>query len=184
MLDISKFVTVNEEGKAVIDTEAYKSAYDAELRKSLDTNSENTRKKLEAELRNKIEEEAKLSAEDKLNKRVEEFEASMAQRIKDFAKTQAKVKMTNAEIGEDEINTYLELVNSEDDISKIDKLIETRKKTQEDLKKKWQEELLANQPNPNANNGSTGEQSLGATMAKEYQSGSHSTTNTVTAWGK
>ena len=31
MLDISKFVTVNEDGKAVIDTEAYKSAYDAEL---------------------------------------------------------------------------------------------------------------------------------------------------------
>jgi hypothetical protein len=184
MLDISKFVTVNEEGKAVIDTEAYKSAYDAELRKSLDTNSENTRKKLEADLRKQIEEEAKLSAEDKLNKRVEEFEASMAQKIKDFAKTQAKAKMKGAEIGDDEINTYLELVNSEDDIAKIDKLIETRKKTQEDLKKKWQEEILAKQPSANANNGSTGEQSFGATMAKNYQNGSDSNTNTVTAWGK
>lgn len=184
MLDISKFVTIGEDGKAVIDKDAYQSAYDAELRKSLDTNSENTRKKLEADLRKQIEEEAKLSAEDKLNKRVEEFETSMAQRIKDFAKTQAKVKMTNAEIGEDEINTYLELVNSDDDIAKIDKLIETRKKTQDDLKKKWQEELLAKQPNPSASNGSTGEQSLGATMAKQYQSGSDSNTNTVTAWGK
>lgn len=184
MLDISKFVTVNEEGKAVIDTEAYKSAYDAELRKSLDTNSENTRKKLEAELRSKIEEEAKLSADEKLNKRIEEFESSMAQKLKDFAKKQAKAKMSSAEIGEDEINTYLELVNTDEDIAKIDKLIETRKKTQEDLKKKWQEELLANQPNPNANNGSTGEQSFGATMAKNYQKGSDSNTNTVTAWGK
>ena len=184
MLDISKFVTVGEDGKPVIDNEAFKSAYDAELRKSLDTNSENTRKKLEVELRNKIEEEAKLSAEEKFKKQVEEFEASMAQKVKDFAKTQAKAKMKGADIGDDEINTYLELVNSEDDIAKIDKLIETRKKTQEDLKKKWQEEILANQPNPNGNNGSTAEQTIGATMAKNYQNGSNTTTNTVNAWGK
>ena len=45
MLDISKFVTIGEDGKAVIDKDAYQSAYDAELRKSLDTNSEKTRKK-------------------------------------------------------------------------------------------------------------------------------------------
>ena len=184
MLDISKFVTVNEEGKAVIDTDAYKSAYDAELRKSLDTNSENTRKKLEAELRKSIEEEAKLSAEDKFKKQVEEFEASMAQKIKDFAKTQAKAKMKGAEIGDEEIDTYLELVNSEDDIAKIDKLIETRKKSQEELKKKWQEELVNNQPRPNGNNGSTSEKSYGAQMAENYQKKAQSTGNTVTAWGK
>lgn len=184
MLDISKFVTVDENGKAVIDKEAYQSAYDAELRKSLDTNSENTRKKLEAELKNKLEEEAKLSAEEKLNKRVEEFETSMAQRLKDFARTQAKAKMASAEIGEEEIETYLELVNSEDDIAKIDKLIETRKKTQEDLKKKWQEELVEKQPNPSGNNGSSGDKSLGAQMAEKYQNKSQSTGNTVTAWGQ
>ena len=89
MLDISKFVTVGEDGKAVIDNEAYKSAYDAELRKSLDTNSENTRKKLEAELRKTIEEEAKLSQEEKFKKEREEFEATMTQRLKDFAKKEA-----------------------------------------------------------------------------------------------
>lgn len=183
MLDISKFVTVNEEGKAVIDTEAYKSAYDAELRKSLDTNSENTKKKLEAEIRKTLEEEAKLSAEEKLKKDREEFETSMAKRLKEFAQTQAKSKMALAEIGEDEINTYLELVNSEEDIAKIDKLIETRKKTQEELKKKWQEELVNNQPTPNGNNSSEGEKSYGAQMAENYQKGSQSTAKTVTAWG-
>ena len=183
MLDISKFVTVGEDGKAVIDNEAYKSAYDAELRKSLDTNSENTRKKLEAELRKTIEEEAKLSQEEKFKKEREEFEATMTQRLKDFAKKEAKAKMVSAEIGEDEINTYLELVNCDDDIAKIDKLIETRKKTQEDLKKKWQEEILASQPNPNASNGSN-EKTLGAQMAEQYQKDAQSTGNTVTAWGK
>lgn len=184
MLDISKFVTVNEEGKAVIDTEAYKSAYDAELRKSLDTNSENTKKKVEAEIRKQLEEEAKLSAEEKLKKDREDFESSMAKRLKDFAQTQAKTKMKIAEIGDEEITTYLELVNSEEDIAKIDKLIETRKKAQEDLKKKWQEEIVNNQPNPNGNNGSTGEKSFGAQMAEQYQNRTKSTGNTVTAWGQ
>lgn len=184
MLDISKFVTVDEEGKAVIDTEAYKSAYDAELRKSLDTNSENTKKKLEAEIRKTLEEEAKLSAEEKLKKDREDFEASMAKRLKDFAQTQAKSKMTLAEIGEDEINTYLELVNSEEDIAKIDRLIETRKKAQEDLKKKWQEELVNQQPSPSGNNGAGGDKSFGAQMAEQYQTKTQATGNTVTAWGK
>ena len=184
MLDISKFVTVDENGKAVIDTEAYKSAYDAELRKSLDTNSENTKKKFEAELRKSIEEEAKLSAEEKFKKQVEEFEKSMTQRITDFAKKQAKAKMVSAEIGEEEINTYLELVNTDDDIAKIDKLIETRKKTQEELKKKWQEELVNSQPNPSGNQSSGAEKSYGAQMAEQYQNRTQSTGNTVTAWGK
>ena len=66
MLDISKFVTVDDNGKPVIDNNAFQSAYDAELRKSLDTNSENTKKKLETEIRKQLEEEARLSAEEKL----------------------------------------------------------------------------------------------------------------------
>lgn len=184
MLDISKFVTVDENGKPVIDTEGFQSAYDAEFRKSLETNSENTRKKVESEVRKQLEEEAKLTAEEKLKKEREEFETSMTQRLKEFAQKQAKSKMSLAQIEEEEINTYLELVNSEEDIAKIDKLIETRKKTQEALKKKWQEELIGNQPIPNGNNGSTGEKSLGQQMAEKYQSNSQSTTNTVTAWGK
>ena len=184
MLDISKFVTVDENGKAVIDTEAYKSAYDAELRKSLDTNSENTKKKLEAEIRKNLEEEAKLSAEEKLKKEKEDFETYKKEEIRKFAHERAKVKMTDAEMGEDEINTYLELVNSHEDIAKIEKLIETRKKNQEELKKKWQEELVNSQPNPNGNQSSGAEKSYGAQMAEQYQNRTNSTGNTVTAWGK
>ena len=184
MLDISKFVTVDENGKAVIDTEAYKSAYDAELRKSLDTNSENTKKKLEAEIRKNLEEEAKLSAEEKLKKEKEDFETYKKEEIKKFAHERAKVKMTDAEMGEDEINTYLELVNSNEDIAKIEKLIETRKKTQEELKKKWQEELVNSQPNPNGNQSSGAEKEYGAQMAEQYQKRTQSSGNTVTAWGQ
>lgn len=181
MLDISKFVTVDDNGKPVIDNDAYRSAYDAELRKSLDTNSENTRKKLESEIRKQVEEEAKLSAEEKLKKDREEFELSMAKRLKDFAQKQAKIKMSNAEFDEDEINTYLELVNDEESLSKIDKIIEVRKKQTETLKQKWQEELGERQPNPQ-NNSNTTPNSLGKQMALNYQNRLDDGTPKVTAF--
>lgn len=182
MLDISKFVTVGDDGKAVIDTDAYQSAYDAELRKSLDTNSENTRKKLETEIRKQLEEEAKLSAEEKLKKDREEFEASMAEKIKSFAQKQARTLMKGAEFADEEIDSYLELVSDEDSLSKITKIIDVRKKQNEALKQKWQEELSENQPNPQSNN-SPAVDSLGKQMALKYQNKSDSNEPKVTAFG-
>lgn len=183
MLDISKFVTVDENGKAVIDTKAFESAYDAELRKSLDSNSANTRKKLEDEIRKSLEEEAKLTAEEKLKKDREAFEAEMAQQRKDFAREQAKIKMSSAELKDEEIETYLELVHSNDDIAKIDKLLETRKASIEAMKQQWQNDIMNKQPDPNNNNNSGGEASLGATMARKYQHKTDDGTPKVTAFG-
>lgn len=183
MLDISKFVTVDDNGKAVIDTKAYESAYDAELRKSLDSNTANTRKKLEDEIRKNLEEEAKLTAEEKLKKEREDFEADMAKRMKDFAQKRAKSLMSAQSLAEDEINTYLELVNSDDDIVKIEKLLETRKASIEAMKKQWENDIVNNQPNPNNNNNGGGEASLGATMAKKYQHRTDDGTPKVTAFG-
>lgn len=183
MLDISKFVTVDENGKVQIDSDAYKSAYDADLRKSLDTNSENTRKKLEKEIREQLTEEAKLSAEEKLKKDREDFEVDMTNRLKAFAQKQAEIKMKNANFDDDEISTYLELVNDDESLSKIDKIIASRAKKTEELKKQWQSEISQNQPNPTSNAGDGGEtESLGKRMAMKYQNGS-SSDNTVTAWG-
>ena len=183
MIDISKFVTVDENGKAVIDTDAYKSAYDSEMRKSLDTNSENTRKKLEAEIRKSLAEEAKLSAEEKLKKEREDFEASMAQRLRDFAQYQAKSKMKSAGLDEEEIATYLELVTDEESIAKIDKLLDLRNKRAETLKKEWEQSVLTSQKTPETSNSGEENASYGATMAREYQSKAQ-TGPKVSAWGQ
>lgn len=183
MIDISKFVTVDENGKAVIDADAYKSAYDAEMRKSLDTNSENTRKKLEAEIRKTLAEEAKLSAEEKLKKEREDFEASMAQRLKDFAQYQAKSKMKGAGLNDEEIETYLELVTDEESIAKIDKLLDLRNKRTESLKKEWEQSVLTSQKNPETSNSGDETASLGATMARKYQHKTDDGTPKVTAFG-
>lgn len=180
MIDISKFVTV-EDGKAVFDKDAYQSAYDADLRKALDSNSENTKKKLEAEIRKQVEEEAKLSAEQKLEKARADFETEMSTKRKEFAQYQAKAKMANAGMEEDEINSYLELVSDEASISKIDKILELRSKREEALKKKWEESIVANQPNPEGSQGSEPE-NIGAIMAKQYQGKSQDGPK-VTAWG-
>lgn len=184
MIDISKFVTVGEDGKAVVDTAAFQSAYDAEIRKATDTNTENTRKKLESEIRKQLAEEAKLNAEEKLAKEKADFEADMAKRLKDFAQAQAKIKMAAAGMDEDEINTYLELVSDDESISKIDKIIDLRTKRTDSLKKEFEKELITKQPNPNANGGSSdAEKSYGATMAAKYQSRVQSEGTKVTAWG-
>lgn len=183
MLDISKFVTVDENGKAVIDTKAFESAYDSELRKSLDSNSANTRKKLEDEIRKSLEEEAKLTAEEKLKKEREDFEADMAKRMKDFAQKQAKSLMSAQSLAEDEINTYLELVHSDEDIAKIEKLLETRKASIETMKQQWQNDIMNKQPDPNNNNNNGGETSFGKAMAEKYQNRTQSNETKVTAWG-
>lgn len=181
MLDISKFVTVDENGKAVIDSDAFKSAYDADLRKSLDTNSENTKKKLEAEIRKQLEEEAKMSAEEKLKAERDTFEAEKSKWVKDFAQKQAKVKMASAELSEEEISTYLELVSNDEDIAKIDKILEIRKKSNDELKKKWEEDLALKQPNPNNNDNSGASNSYGKQMAEKHQKASQGDPK-VTAW--
>lgn len=181
MIDISKFVTVDDNGKAVIDTDGFSSAYDSAMRKSLETNSENTRKKLEAEIRKSLEEEAKLSAEEKLKKDREAFELDMQKRLQDFARSQAKSKMKTAGLEDEEIETYLELVSDEESISKIDKLLEIRNKRTDSLKKEWEQSVLTSQKNPETSDNSA--MSLGATMAKEYQNKSQSGPK-VSAWGE
>lgn len=181
MIDISKFVTVDDNGKVAIDTDGFNSAYDSALRKSLETNSENTRKKMESEIRKSLEEEAKLSAEEKLKKDREAFEADMQKRLQDFAKSQAKSKMKTAGLDDDEIDTYLELVSDEESISKIDKLLEIRNKRTESLKKEWEQSVLTNQKNPETSDDKA--LSLGATMAKEYQTKSQSGPK-VSVWGE
>lgn len=183
-IDISKFVTVGNDGKPIIDTEGYEKAYDAELCKSLNVNTENTRKKLEAEVRKSLEEEAKLSAEEKLKKDRESFEAEMAKKLKDFAQYQAKSKMSAAGLDEEEISTYLELVTDDASIAKIDKILEMRTKMADSLKKKFEEELVSSQPTPKNTSADEPTNSLGKQAAMKYQNKAQTGETKVTAWGE
>lgn len=183
-IDISKFVTVGDDGKPVIDADGYAKAYDAELCKALNVNTENTKKKLEAEVRRSLEEEAKLSAEEKLKKEREIFEAEMAKKLKDFAQYQAKTKMTTAGLDEEEISTYLELVTDDASLVKIDKILDMRSKMTESLKKQFEQNLLAGQPEPKGKGADEPVDSMGKQAAMKYQNKTQTDTPKVTAWGE
>lgn len=183
MIDISKFVTIGEDGKPVIDSAGYESAYERELRKSLDTNSENTKKKLEAEIRKTLEDEAKLTAEQKLQKERDDFESEKQAEWRKIAQERAKFKMTSAGMEEDEVNTYLELVTNDADIAKIDKILGFRTKRADTLKKQFEETLTSGQPNPQGGAGAETADSLGKQQANKYQNKSQTDGPKVTAWG-
>ena len=183
MLDIEKFVTIGEDGKPKFDKEAYQSAFDAEIRKSVDNSTENLKKKLSGEIRKQLEEEAKLSAEEKLKQERQAFEEERLAFYRSSAQEKAKGKMTNSQLfDEEEMATILELVSDEQSIAKIDKIIASRQKTNEKLKKTMQSELLGSQPNPQDGDGDK-DNSLGATMARKYQHRTDDGTPKVTAFG-
>lgn len=184
MLDIEKFVTIGEDGKPKFDKEGYQSAFDAEIRKSVDSSTENLKKKLSGDIRKQLEEEAKLSAEEKLKQERQAFEEERLAFYKASAQEKAKGKMTTSQLfDEDEMATILELVSDEESIAKIDKIIASRQKSNEKLKKSMQTELLNSQPNPQDGEGNQ-DTNLGAIKAKQYQNKSaENTAPKVTAFG-
>ena len=88
-MDISKFVTVGEDGKLQIDNKAFESAFDSEISKAVEKNKNG---KLRDEIRRELEEEAKLSADQKLQKEREEFEAFKLKSLVELNQAKAKAK--------------------------------------------------------------------------------------------
>lgn len=185
MLDIEKYVTIGEDGKPKFDKEAYQSAFDAEIRKSVESSTENLKKKLSGDIRKQLEEEAKLSAEEKLKQEREAFENEKFEFYKTSAQEKAKSKMLGSQLFEDEeeIATILELVSDDAGIAKVEKLIASRQKMNEKMKKSMQSELIGSQPNPQDGDGDK-DNSLGAIKAKQYQNkGAENQAPKVTAFG-
>lgn len=169
-MDLEKYVTLGEDGKIKFDNNAFTADLDREKSSAINTYSANNSKKVEEEIRKKLEEEAKLTAEQKLKADREAFEAEKAQAYKDLARVKAKSKLENSSLfAKDEVEAYLELVSSDEDISKIDKLITARTKFNADYEKTLKEKFTAETPNPASGSGSDKGLDDGARFAKEYQ---------------
>lgn len=180
-MDLKKYVTVGDDGKVTFDADAFNSDIDREKDSAIKTYSANNSKKLEEEMRKKLEEEARLSAEEKLAQREKEFEEKMLTAYKELAQSKAKTKLENANIfDKEEIAAYLELVNNDESLSKIDSLITARTKFNENYEKSLKEKLLGGTPVPQS-----GDQAPtlddGAKFAKQYQTGTKSA-DAVTAF--
>ena len=168
-MDLKKYVTIGGDGKVEFNNDAFNADLDREKTSAINTFSTNNSKKLEDEIRKKLEEEAKLSAEEKLKQEREEFEAMKLATYKEIAQSKARTKLENANLfDKEEINAYLELVNNDENLEKIDKIISARTKYNSNYEKSLKEKILASTPNPQNGNENTLDD--GAKFAKAYQS--------------
>ena len=149
MFDWKKFVTVGENGELSFDEKGFKSAYDSDLNKALDTKENNLREKIKVELEN----EAKLSAEEKLKIEREKLEADKIQAKIEINREKAKAKM-EGKFTDKEIERHLRLItDNADSLKDIDDIIAEKKAYEEQLETSFKEKYAITQPQPNGNDG-------------------------------
>lgn len=152
MIDIEKFVTLGEDGQLVFDKKSFKSAYDSDFNKSLDTRIANERDKI----REEIENEAKLTAEEKMKAEKEKLEKEKLATKTEINRIKAKAKMESL-YTEKEIERLLKLVTDDDStLADIDEMIAEKQKANEEMEKKFKEEYTKGQPTPKPNEGDGG----------------------------
>lgn len=147
MFDWKKFATLGEDGKLAFDEKGFKSAYDSDLNKALDSKEANLREKIKVELEN----EAKLSAEEKIKIEREKLEAEKIQAKIEINREKAKAKM-EGKFTDKEIERHLKLINeNEDSLKDIDDIISEKSNYEKDLENKFKEKYAITQPQPNGN---------------------------------
>ena len=167
-MDISKYVTIGEDGKATINHELFKSDFDRETRASIDKALANSSAKIKEELKAELEKEAKMSAEEKLQAEKDAFAKEMAEARKELGREKAKNILVDFSEKEQEVLLKLVNDNSAETLAQITELANARKTTIENEQKKFQEQLLEKQPEPK-DGGATQPESEGALGAKRYQ---------------
>lgn len=132
-MDIQKFVMTKEDGSMEIDKEGFQSALDAEISRAVEKFKNGKGKE---EIRQQLEQEAKLSAEEKLKQEREEFEAYKLQSKIELNREKAKAKMEGKGFSEEELEILLSTIgeDSEKSLETVDKLIKAREVVLEQTK--------------------------------------------------
>ena len=171
-MDISKFVTLGEDGKIKIDSSGFQSELDSVISKAVEKNKAKVETEVTAKVKEQLEAEAKLSAEEKLAKEKQKleqdranFEKDMSKAKAEIAREKAKAKIPSDLFDEDTLSQILLMVNTEEDIQKVDKLVSSFNTKIENAKSKVREEYTAGTPNPNGN-GTPSTGNAGADYAK------------------
>ena len=145
-MDIKKFVTVGEDGTATIDSEAFQREFDAEISRAVEKNKSKEVAKLKDEVRKELEQEAKLTAEEKLTQQMAEFEKYKLETMISLNQEKAKAKLDGKGFTEEEVAFYLSTISDNaESIGKLDTIIEARAKSYEQTKAKLLEDLQKQQ---------------------------------------
>lgn len=156
MKKLSDFITKNENGEFVFDDAAYTAEMDRVRNEASTTARKNAesslKKEIEASVRKEIEDAAKLSADEKLAKE----KASLEAERKAFNSERFKAHIAATQLfSDEEVEVYMGLLGDdyEASILGIDKIIEARKKYNQDYESKLKEQVQLG--TPRANGGSS-----------------------------
>lgn len=148
-MDIQKYVTTNEDGSVKVDSEKFQSELDAEISRAVEKFKNGKGKE---EMRKMLEEEAKLSAEEKLKQEREEFEKYKLKSKIELNQAKARAKMEGKGFTEKELDFILSTVNDDEttSIAKIEELIAEREQVIANTKKSAIENLQQGQQKVNS----------------------------------
>lgn len=146
-MDIKKFVKLNEKGELEFDEAGFQSGLDSEISRAVDKYANGKGKD---EIRKQLEEEAKLTAEEKLKAEKEAFEKYKLQTKIEINRDKAKAKLENKGFTDKEVEFLLSTVNDDEEksLSALDVLIGERTKfistTQQNAIEKLQQQQQSN----------------------------------------
>lgn len=170
-INLADYAKLDENGKLVLDTEAFKSAVDKERNQASDTARANAEKKLRSdltkEIKEQLEREASLTAEEKIKA---EREALQAERLA-FNKERVKNVYTSSGVFDDgEVELFADLITEdyEKSLAKANAIVEARKKRNEQYEKDFMAKVQAGQPRPDGQGGAVKTESEAEKFAKKH----------------
>lgn len=146
-MNIKKFVKLNDNGEIEFDENGFQSEFDSEISRAVDKYKNGKGKD---EMRRQVEEEAKQTAEEKLQKAMADFEAYKLSETIKLNQSKAQAKLVGKGFSEKEIEIMLSHVNDNEEtsLSIIDTLIAEREKFIAETNKKAIESLQTKQQQP------------------------------------
>lgn len=167
-MELKNFVTFDENGKPIFNNEAFNAELDRERNKASETATSNTEKKLrlaiEKEIRSKIEEEAAMTAEEKIKAERESLEkerlAFNVERVKN-------VYASSNLFTNEEIETFSKFITADYETSHnfATQIVNQRKAYNENYERDFLAKMQKEQPRNNGG-GSANTESEGAKFAK------------------
>lgn len=133
-MDIQKYVVQKEDGTVQIDKDLFQSELDAEISRAVEKFKNGKGKE---EIRKQLEEEAKLTAEQKLKQEREDFEQFMLKSKIELNQAKAKAKLEGKGFTDKEVDFILSTISDDEtkSLSKIDELITEREQVIANTKK-------------------------------------------------
>ena len=149
-MNIENYVRLNDEGKIEVDKDAFQSALDSEISRAVDKYAKG---KGRDEIRKQLEEEAKLTADEKLKAEREEFESYKRNETIKLNQERVKAKL-EGKFSDKEIAYMLKNVgtDAEESLKTVETLITEREKFIADTQKKAIEDLQKQQQKSGSNN--------------------------------